>query len=148
MNKQAKDDYELLLLLDKTQNQINRLRAREIKPLTPIEALVLSTIRGIPGDVIPAKISRRVFRRPHSVAMLLRRMEKKGLVERARNLEKKNMVRITMTEKGQQVYRKSTREKSLHEAMAVLSEEDRQQIRSCLRKLYANCAVIWFKQKT
>ncbi|MBA7527910.1 hypothetical protein ES705_20090 [subsurface metagenome] len=147
MNKQAKDNYEILLALDKTQKRINELRARELQ-LPPIEALVLSTIRAIPGEATPSKISQRVFRRPHSVSALLQRMEKKGLVKRDRNLEKKNMVGVTMTEKGKQVYRKSTREKSLHEAMAVLSEEDRQQLRSCLRKLYDNCAVIWFKQKT
>lgn len=52
------------------------------------------------------------------------------------------MVGITMTEKGQQLYRKSTREKSLHEAMAVLSEEDRQQLRSCLQKLQDRAAAI------
>ncbi len=135
MNKQAKDNYEILLALDKTQKRINELRARELQ-LPPIEALVLSTISDIaPSEAIPAEISQRVFRRPHSASALLQRMEKKGLVERARNLEKKNMVRVTMTEKGQQVYRKSTREKSLHEAMAVLSEEERQQLRGLLEKL-------------
>ncbi|MCD6299619.1 MAG: winged helix-turn-helix transcriptional regulator [Dehalococcoidales bacterium] len=77
------EDYEILVLLDSTQQLIHQSRAKELKDfgISPIEASVLSVISDIaPSEVIPAEISRRVFRRPHSILELLKRMEKKGLM--------------------------------------------------------------------
>jgi len=42
---------------------------------------------------------------------------------------------VSITEKGQQAYDKSTRRKSIRKIMSSLSEEERQQLRSCLEKL-------------
>jgi len=62
-------------------------------------------------------------------------MERKGLVERDHNLDKKNLLGITMTEKGEHAYYMSTQGESIHRIMASLPEERRQQLRSCLQTL-------------
>lgn len=132
------EDYEIWLLLDRTQRLIDQARSKEFRRfgISPIEASVLSVIRDIaPSEVIPAEISRRVLRRPHSVLGLLERMEKKGLVKRAHNLDDERLLGVTITEKGQHLYRMSTQEESLHQVMASLSEEERQQLRSCSQTL-------------
>jgi DNA-binding MarR family transcriptional regulator len=49
--------------------------------------------------------------------------------------DRKNLVRVSITEKGQQAYHKSTRRKSIHRIISSLSEEERQKLRSCLEKL-------------
>jgi DNA-binding MarR family transcriptional regulator len=43
-------------------------------------------------------------REPHTITKLLHRMEKVGLVTKTNDLEKKNMVGVSITEKGQQAY--------------------------------------------
>ena len=132
------EDHEIWLLLDRTQRLIHQSSSKEFRRfgISPIEASVLSVIRDIaPSEVIPAEISRRVFRRPRSVLELLKRMEKKGLVETAHNLDDKRLVGVTMTEKGQRAYYMSTQGESIHGIMASLSGEKRQQLRSCLQTL-------------
>jgi len=132
------EDYEIWALLDRTQRLIHQERSKKLRRfgISPIEASVLSIIRDIaPDEVIPAEISRRVFRRPHTVLELLERMEKKGLVKRDHNLDDKRLLGVTMTEKGQHAYRMSTQGESIQRAMASLSKERRQQLRSCLQTL-------------
>ena len=62
-------------------------------------------------------------------------MEKAGLVKKSKDLPKKNMVRITITERGQQAYKKSLEAGSISRIMSALSEEKHQQLRSCLEAL-------------
>lgn len=131
------EDYELWVLLSNTQTAIHKLRSKELSRfgISPIEAMVLFSIANIASAAIPTEISRRVFREPHTISYLVRRMEDKGLVRRDKDLERKNLVRVAMTEKGWQAYYLSTGRESIHRTMSSLSEEERQQLRSCLQKL-------------
>jgi DNA-binding MarR family transcriptional regulator len=62
-------------------------------------------------------------------------MEKEGLVRKTKDLERKNLIRVSLTEKGQQAYYQSSRLESVHRIMSSLSEEERQQLSSCLETL-------------
>ena len=62
-------------------------------------------------------------------------MEKQGLVKKVKDLDRKNLVRITLTEEGHQAYRESIKRESIHRIMSSLSEEERQQLKSSLLKL-------------
>ena len=62
-------------------------------------------------------------------------MEKDGLVERVKDLDRKNLVRISITEKGHQAYRESTRREPIHRILLSLSEDERRQLKSLLLKL-------------
>ena len=62
-------------------------------------------------------------------------MEKKGLVTRAIDMDKKNRWRVGLTEKGQDAYRQSLKRESIHTVMSSLSEDERQRLESCLRKV-------------
>ena len=96
---------------------------------------VLFAIQAIGEEATPAEIARWLFREPHSISELLSRMERDGLVRRVKDLCRKNLVRIVLTEKGREVYHKSTKRELVCEIMSSLSEEERQQLRSCLQKL-------------
>jgi len=87
------------------------------------------------GKATVGEIARWTLREPHSVSELLSRMEKEGLVRKVKELGKKSGVRVVLTEKGREAYYKSTARESIYETMSSLSEEERQQLRSCLRKL-------------
>jgi len=61
----------------------------------------------------PSEISRWLLREPHSTSGLITRMEKDGLVTKVDDLERKNMLRVAMTEKGREAYEKSTDRESI-----------------------------------
>jgi DNA-binding MarR family transcriptional regulator len=131
------EDYNLWVLLHQTTDAVLRARQKELDQfgISVIEVGVLVVIQAIGEKATPSEISRRIFREPHSVSALLNRMEKKGLVKKTQDLDRKNLVRVSITEKGRQAYDKSTRRKSIYRVISSLSEEERQQLRSFLEKL-------------
>jgi len=131
------EDYNLWVLLYQTTDAVLRARQKELNQysISVIEVGVLVVIQAIGEKATPSEISRRIFREPHSVSALLNRMEKRGLVRKTQDLDRKNLVRVSITEKGQQAYDKSTRRKSIYKIISSLSEEERRQLRSCLEKL-------------
>ena len=136
-NSSVDKDYSLWVLLHQTTDAALRARQKELDQfdISVIEVGVLVAIQTIGKEATPSEISRRIFREPHSVSALLNRMEKKGLVKRTQDLDRKNLVRVSITEKGRQAYDKSTGRKSIHNIISSLSEEERRQLRSCLEKL-------------
>lgn len=132
------EDYATLALLHLTVSAILKARQKELYKygISNMQAAILSLIQVIGDKATPAELSRWLFRAPHSVSNLVSRMEKKGLVKKVNDLDRKNLVRVAITEKGQQVYDESGKMKSVNRIMSALSEEERQQLWSCLNKLW------------
>ncbi len=130
-------DYALWLLLLKVRRCISKTRGRELSPydITPEQAEVLFIVQALSNRTTPAEISRLTFREPHTVSLLVSGMQKKGLVTRVRDMDKKNMIRIVITEKGQEAYNQSSRRTAIHNIMSALSEAERQQLMSLLQRL-------------
>jgi len=131
------EDYNLWVLLHQTTDAVLRARQKELDRfgISFIEVGVLVVIQAIGEKATPSEISRLIFREPHSVSALLNRMEKRGLLRKTQDLDRKNLVRVSITDKGRQAYDKSTRRKSIYKIISSLSEKERQQLRSCLEKL-------------
>jgi DNA-binding MarR family transcriptional regulator len=55
-------------------------------------------------------------------------MEKKGLIVRNKDLRRKNMIRVSMTEKGEELYKKVYKEDSLERMVDSLTEEQKQSL--------------------
>jgi len=134
----ADKDFKLLVALHHTTNAIVRAREKELSQhdLTYMQVAVLFTIKAI-GEkgATPAEISRWLFREPHSVSGLISRMEKAGLVTKVKDMDKKNWIRVTITEKGQQAYHKAVKRESLRNIMSTLSNEERKALRGYLKIL-------------
>ena len=130
-------DYELWWLILHLRRAMRKIRARELFQygITPEEAAVLLVVQTIGDKATPAEIARYLLREPHSISGLLSRMQEDGLVRKAKDLDRKNMVRVELTDKGRKAYRQSTKKESIHRLMSCLSEEDRQQLRAPLEKL-------------
>ena len=97
---------------------------------------VLVTIWGLNGQVTPATLSRHLFLEPHSVSELIIRMEKKGLVTKRKDTERENIVRISITEKGREFCLQAVQSDFIHHVMSTLSEEQREQLRTCLSTIF------------
>jgi DNA-binding MarR family transcriptional regulator len=133
----ADEDYNLWVLLRQTRDAMVKAREKELEKygISSIQAAVLFNVQAIGPEATPAEISRRLVREPHSVSGLLNRMEKQGLITRVKDLPKRNMVRVSLTEKGREAYELSTKRFSMHDTMSVLSEVEQSQLWSMLEKL-------------
>jgi len=131
------EDYKLWVLLSQAADTTLRARQKELDRygISTAEASVLFVVQAIGDRATPAEITRWLLREPHTVTELLNRMERGGLVTKTKDLERKNLVRVSITEKGRQAYQQSTKRKSIRKLMSVLSREERQQLGSYLERL-------------
>ena len=131
------EDYELSRLILQMNRAMYRARAKELFQygITPEEVALLFVVQAVGYRATPTRISRLLVREPHSVSSLLTRMQKRGLVSKVKDLERKNLVRVVITEKGRQAYYHSMERKSIRRILSVLSEEERRQLRVYMKKL-------------
>ena len=130
--------YRLWLLLAQTRSAIFKVRHKKVgQYLHPNQAAALVSVWALDGQVTPAMLSRRLFLEPHTVSELIMRMEKKGLVSKTRDSERGNVVRISITDKGRQVCTQAMGQDLIHRIMSTLSDEQREQLGSCLTILYS-----------
>ena len=130
-------DYNLWVLLHQVSDIIFNARESELQQygLPATQAEVLFVIKAIGDKVTPAQISRMIFRRPHSVSGIIDRMVKAGFVKKTKNLHKKNLIRVTLTAKGEEAYKQALKRKSIPKIMSALSEAERQKLKSLLETL-------------
>ncbi|MFC2060835.1 MarR family winged helix-turn-helix transcriptional regulator [Chloroflexota bacterium] len=136
-------DYILWFLLAQTKDAILKARKKELARdnIAARQAAVLFIIEAISdsgNEITPAEIARWLFREPHSVSEMLVRMEKEGLIKKVKDLERKNQVRVVLTENGRKAYNQSRKRESISRIFSTLSEEDRQQLIKCLQMLRNN----------
>jgi DNA-binding MarR family transcriptional regulator len=130
-------DYELWVLLHQASDAVGRARDDELRPagISMIQAGVLFIVKTAKAPVTPAEISRWLFREPHTVSGLLNRMQKQGLITKTKDLERKNLIRVTLTEKGEKAYKKSRQMKVVPKILSRLSQNERDNLRAYLEKL-------------
>jgi len=130
-------DFRLWTLLIRTRDAIFKARARELNAggISNIQAAVLFVSQALGNKATPAELSRWLLREPHSISGLVDRMQSEGLVRKVKDLPKRNMVRIELTEKGQQAYEHSTKRETIHRIMCSLSEKEKQLLSSYLETL-------------
>ncbi|MFC1945017.1 MarR family winged helix-turn-helix transcriptional regulator [Chloroflexota bacterium] len=135
MKPVEKQYFELWDLIHRTRHALFTARTKELSQfgVLPRQVAALHIIKSINGPATPAEISRRMFRRPHSISGLLNRMEKEGLIRKAKDMSRKNMVRVTLTEKGEKLYDLSTKRELMHRVFSNLSDEQCKQLMSSLK---------------
>jgi DNA-binding MarR family transcriptional regulator len=122
--------HALFQLLRRTDRVIHKARQRELDryDISAEVAAVLFTVLRLGRSATPANIARQLFLERHSVSEQLIRMEKDALIQRVKDLERKNYVRVVLTEKGYDQYRKSARRRSTRSIMAVLTPAEQEQL--------------------
>ena len=130
-------DYKLWVLLEQVRTGIVVARDKELADfgISTIMGGVLAIVNAIGNEATPAQISRWIMRRAHSVSGLVERMAQKGLIRKSKDLHKKNLVRVTITDKGQKAFKQSLKRKSIHQIMSALSEKEKDDLFVLLDKL-------------
>ena len=137
-NKESKDTYDLWVLLSRTRNAMWKARQFELDKynISVVQAAALMVIHAFAGQATPTDIARWLFQEPHSVSELISRMEKIGLVKKVRDPIKKRRVRISLTDKGKEIYlSKSSKTEMMYKIISCLSHEEREQLSLILQKL-------------
>lgn len=129
--------HALFQMLRRTDRVIHKARQRELDRygISAEVAAVLFTVLRLGRGATPANIARQLFLERHSVSEQLIRMEKDSLIQRVKDLERKNYVRIVLTQKGYDQYRKSARRRSTKTIMAALTAEEQEQLWVLLARL-------------
>lgn len=136
-NPKIDQDNRLWMLLQQTSDILFEIRETELREdgLTAMHATALLVIKTIGDKATPAEIARLMVRKPHSVTGLLSRMEKAKLIKRTKDLHRKNLVRVSITEKGEEAYKLAMKRKVVQKIVASLSAEQQKQLTSCLEVL-------------
>jgi MarR family transcriptional regulator, organic hydroperoxide resistance regulator len=131
------EDQDLWVLFTRARYATFRARERELQRygITPEQAQLLFVAQAIESEATPARISRLILRQPHTVSAIVDRMEKKGLVKKVKDLDRKNMVRVVLTEKGQKAYEMTSKRGPIHRIMHTLNDEERANFRGYLERV-------------
>lgn len=108
--------------------------------LTPEQIDVLWVCRDYPGQLTPAELSRLIFRESQSVAGLLLRMEREGLVRRVPKRKGHPFTEVQITPKGEEMCRPGIEVLMalIAKIVSSLSAEELGQLQELLRKLRKN----------
>jgi DNA-binding MarR family transcriptional regulator len=131
-------DYELWVLMHQTCDAIIRARENELRQkigISRMQRAVLFIVKTTKVPATPAEISRWLFREPHSVSGLLNRMEKQGLVRKVKDLDRKNLIRIAITEKGEEAYQQSEDLKAIPNILSCLTRKKKENLKAYLEAL-------------
>jgi DNA-binding MarR family transcriptional regulator len=134
------DEFQdLYLLFARARYLTFRARERELQRygLTPEQSQVLFVTQGLRNKATPAAISRLLLRQPHTVSAIVDRMAKKGLIKKSKDLERKNMVRVTLTEKGKEAYEVTTKRGPIHRILGILNKDERREFHGFLERVLA-----------
>ena len=137
-NEEIIESYNLWVLLSRTRNAMWKARQFELDKynISVVQAAALMVIYAFAGQATPSDVARWIFQEPHSISELISRMEKVGLVKKVRDPIKKRRVRISLTEKGKEIYlSKSSKTELMYKIISCLSHEEREQLDSILQKL-------------
>jgi DNA-binding MarR family transcriptional regulator len=130
-------DFNLWILLAQTRALLFSAGEEELSRwgISLMQGWTIFTIKAIGDRATPAEIARWLGREPHTVSSLLSRMVSQGLVMKEKSLDKKNLVRIKLTDKGEKLYHEAIGMKPMHEIISVLNPDERVQLKSLLGKL-------------
>ena len=108
--------------------------------LPPQQFYVLSAIKLIHPPVTSTDVARWLDRNPNTITLIIDRMQKDGLVNRARNLKDRRACSLTITEKGQEMYEKALKPagKLPGTVFSALSPEELTEFTTLLDKICEN----------
>lgn len=130
-------NFLLWQLMHRTFGAVNKARTKELEnyDITIRQSAVLGAVLRSTNTVTPTELSKELFLEHNSISAQIKRMEADGLIRKVKDLDRKNLVRIEVTEKGSRIYQKAKNRKSIEYIMSVLTEEEKLQLWSILVKL-------------
>jgi len=130
-------DHDLWVFLTRTRYLVYRAREKELQRygVSPEQMGVLFVVQNLGEKATPSEIARQIMRQPHTVSALIDRMAEKGFVKKAHDLDKRNLVRVSLTARGLKIYEYSKKRGPIHRIMSSITPAEQKKLREILGKL-------------
>ena len=105
--------------------------------LTPQQYSVLMAIKFLGKPATPTDVARWLDRNTNSITLIVDRMERDGLVTRARDLRDRRSLRLVMTKKGEELLERASVPawELVQNTLSCLSEEELQTLCNLIEKV-------------
>lgn len=125
------------ILLKRVNDALIKVRNRELRQydINLEYKATLHAVRRLGDRATPGEIARLRCRRPHTISQVLKNMEKEGLVARHKDLKRKNVVRIALTDKGEKLTPRVIGSATVNKIFSSLSQEEKLQFHAYLKML-------------
>lgn len=142
-NMSISEFYDLWVMLARTTDALqcirqNHLRQYGVSPeqLATLNSIITLSASSEEGEGTSiADISRLIFRQPHTVSEMIARLEKMGLVTRTKISPTQNLVSITVTEKGYEIWKEAHDEAISKKIFSTLTKAKRERLYSYLEQI-------------
>jgi len=131
-------EYQTWFALHDVDTGIRRVIENELRKfgISAPAAGLMYVLQSSEEPVKLKELSQWLFLKPNSVSELVSRMAKRGLVKKVRDQQKKGMIRVKLTKRGDDLLRQYMKEmKVVSMIMSGLSEKEPKALTSCLEKL-------------
>jgi DNA-binding MarR family transcriptional regulator len=129
----------------RTRNLLYKVFSRDLQDLgiKPEQLGILNILKKSNVPVTPAMISRIYRREPHTVSVNLRRLQSIGMINLVKDLGRRNMIRVELTEAGAQTWQQAvTRTSSIRKVFEGLSSSEIEQLDSMINRLADNASTV------
>jgi DNA-binding MarR family transcriptional regulator len=130
----------LRVLIDRASHLFLTARAKEFAPyeITPPQASILFLLSNIGHKATLAELAKHSRRENNTISLQMSMMERDGLVKKTRVKPKSTLLVFELTEKGIDIYNKISQMTADKVIMSVLTEKERQQAISLVKKIIAS----------
>jgi DNA-binding MarR family transcriptional regulator len=132
--------YIFWVLFQQAYHAMARVREKELvsKGITAHQATLLAVILELGDKATPSTISKRMFRKAHTVTELINRAVRMNLLKKEPDMKRKNGVRVLLTVKGRQVCEQMTDMEILRRLISVLPPDQLEYSQTFFRLLRDN----------
>jgi len=133
------ENQKALLRLQTMTAVLERARDLELATigLSMPQALVLYHLRVSKEPMTPMKLARMMHKQPHTVSALVHRMEAQGLVSTKKDMKRKNWLRVSLTNRGEEALKLWANATEVPDTVSCLSKKEIETMDVGMRKLHA-----------
>jgi DNA-binding MarR family transcriptional regulator len=116
---------EAWIMFRRVHDTLSKVRNRELAGHhSNIEKiLTLQAIKRLGQNATPNNIARTRYRRPHTISVLLKNMEAAGLLTRSKDKNRKNIIRIALTENGKRTILQTRKSNIINKIFSLFSNQ-------------------------
>ena len=130
---------EASLLLHQVAFSIDKIEDKSFRRvgISPSQYSVIAAIRHIKDPVTPTNVANWLDRNTNSITLMIDRLEREGLVTRSRDLNDRRSLRLSLTEKGMDAFKRGAKPRAEipQEAMSCLSPGEVQELNRSVSKI-------------
>lgn len=132
--------YLFWVLFQQAYSAMSRVREKELASLgiTSHQATLLAVIFELGDRATPSRISRRMLRKSHTVTELINRAMQMNLIVKKPNPDRKNGVRVVLTDKGRKTCNRMKDMNILRRLISVLPPDQLEYSQSFFKLLRDN----------